>query len=149
MSTRRADLITSIRQDEDNPAPMAVDAFARTLYGSHPYARKVRGSAATVESIRRQDLVRFYQKGFLPHTVTVVVVGDVEEEAAIAAIGKCFGDWTGDNAVDGAVAVPDADRARRAPTGDRADDEQGTGRHRLRLRRHPPRAIPTTTRTGS
>jgi len=108
VNTRRADLITSIRQDEDNPAPMAVDAFARALYGSHPYARKVRGSAATVESIRRQDLVRFYQKGFLPHTVTVVVVGDVEEEAAIAAIGKCFGDWTGDKAVDGAVAVPDA-----------------------------------------
>ena len=108
VNTRRADLITSIRQDEDNPAPMAVDAFARALYGSHPYARKVRGSAATVESIRRQDLVRFYQKGFLPHTVTVVVVGDVEEEAAIAAIGKCFGDWKGDKAVDGAVAVPDA-----------------------------------------
>ena len=107
VSTRRADLITSIRQDEDNPAPMAVDAFARALYGSHPYGRKVRGSAASVESIRRQDLVRFYQKGFLPHTVTVVVVGDVEEEAAIAAIGRCFGDWTGDKAVDGA-AVPDA-----------------------------------------
>jgi zinc protease len=108
VTTRRADLITSIRQDEDNPAPMAVDAFARALYGSHPYARKVRGSAATVESIRRQDLVRFYQKGFLPHAVTVVVVGDVEEDAAIAAIGKCFGDWTGDKAADVAVTVPDA-----------------------------------------
>ena len=94
VDTRRADLITSIRQDEDNPAPMAVDAFARALYGSHPYARKVRGSVASVESIRRQDLVRFYQKGFQPHAVTVVVVGDVEEDAAVASIGQAFGGWS-------------------------------------------------------
>ncbi len=93
VNTRRADLITSIRQDEDHPAPMAVDAFARALYGSHPYARKVRGSVASVEGIRRQDLVRFYQKGFQPHAITVVVVGDIAGDAAVAAIAKAFGDW--------------------------------------------------------
>lgn len=93
VSTRRADLVTSIRQDEDNPAPMAVDAFARALYGSHPYGRKVRGSVTTVEGIRRQDLVRFYQKGFQPQAITVVVVGDVAEDAATAAIASVFGDW--------------------------------------------------------
>lgn len=94
VTTRRADLITSIRQDEDNPAPMAVDAFAKALYGSHPYGRKVRGSVASVAGIRRQDLVRFYQKGFQPRAITVVVVGDIAEEAAVAAIAKAFGDWS-------------------------------------------------------
>ena len=122
VNTRRADLITSIRQDEDNPAPMAVDAFARALYGSHPYARKVRGSVASVESIRRQDLVRFYQKGFQLHAVTVVVVGDVEEEAAVASVAQAFGDWpsrlrddastsaqaTADKSAGQAVVVPEA-----------------------------------------
>ena len=111
VTTRRADLISSIRQDEDNPAPMAVDAFARALYGSHPYARKVRGTVATVESIRRQDLVRFYQKGFQPHDITVVVVGDLAEDAATAAIAKVFGDWSGrlrEDASASQAAVPDA-----------------------------------------
>lgn len=93
VNTRRADLITSIRQDQDDPAPMAVDAFNRALYGPHPYARKVRGTVASVEGIKRQDLVRFYQQGFQPGAITVVVVGDVEEEAAIAAIAKVFGEW--------------------------------------------------------
>jgi zinc protease len=110
VTTRRADLISSIRQDEDNPAPMAVDAFARALYGSHPYARKVRGTVATVESIRRQDLVRFYQKGFQPQSITVVVVGDIAEDAATAAIAKVMGDWNGSNdtAAPAAMLVPDA-----------------------------------------
>jgi len=93
IETRRDNLITAIRQEEDNPASMAADAFAKALYGTHPYARKVRGTVASLELIRRQDLVRFHQKGFEPSAITVVVVGDVEEDAAIAAITKQFGDW--------------------------------------------------------
>ena len=111
IETRRDNLITSIRQEEDNPATMAVDAFAKALYGSHPYARKVRGTIAGIEAIRRQDLVRFHQKQFDPSAITVIVVGDVDEDAAIAAVTKLFGDWspfakaTGDKPP---VTVPDA-----------------------------------------
>lgn len=107
VNTRRADLITSIRQDEDNPAPMAVDAFTRALYGSHPYGRKVRGTVASVESIRRQDLVRFHQKGFQPHAVTIVVVGDIAEDAATAAIAKVVEDWAATRDEVAPIAVPD------------------------------------------
>jgi zinc protease len=93
IATRRETLITSIRQEEDNPASVAGDAFMQALYGEHPYGRKVRGTVAGVEAVRRQDLVRFHQKGFEPGTITVVVVGDVEEAAAVAAVAKLFGDW--------------------------------------------------------
>jgi len=103
IATRRENLITSIRQEEDNPASMAGDAFMKALYGEHPYARKVRGTVAGVEAIRRQDLVRFHQKGFDPAGITVVVVGDVEEDAAIAAVSRLFEDWP-------AFAAPSGDR---------------------------------------
>ena len=93
IATRKEVLITSIRQEEDNPASVAGDAFARALYRNHPYARQVRGTVAAIEAIRRQDLVRFHQKGFDPATMTVVVVGDIVDELAVAAITKLFG-WT-------------------------------------------------------
>jgi zinc protease len=93
IATRRDNLITSLRQEEDNPATMAGDAFARALYGDHPYARKVRGTVAGIEAIRRQDLVRFHQKGFDPPVMTVVVVGDLDEEAAVASVAKLFAPW--------------------------------------------------------
>lgn len=112
IATRRENLITTIRQSEDDPAAMAVDVFMKALYGDHPYARKVRGTVAGIEAIRRQDLVRFHQKGFDPSAVTVVIVGDVEEDAAIAAVSKWFGDWTSPNATPAgekpALHVPDA-----------------------------------------
>jgi zinc protease len=103
IETRRDNLITSIRQEEDNPATMAADAFAKALYGTHPYARKVRGTIAGIEAIRRQDLVRFHQKQFDPSAITVIVVGDVDEDAAIAAVTKLYGDWS-------AVAKPKSDK---------------------------------------
>ena len=110
IATRKETLITSIRQDEDNPATVAGDAFAQALYGAHPYARKVRGTVAAIEAIRRQDLVRFHQRGFDPSIMTVVVVGDVVEELAIAAITKLFGDWPPSATPAGdklALTVPD------------------------------------------
>jgi len=111
IETRRDNLITSIRQEEDNPATMAADAFAKALYGTQPYARKVRGTIAGIEAIRRQDLVRFHQKQFDPSAITVIVVGDLDEDAAIAAVTKLFGDWssiTKPGAERAVVKVPDA-----------------------------------------
>jgi len=90
---------------------MAADAFAKALYGAHPYARKVRGTIAGIEAIRRQDLVRFHQKQFDPSAITVIVVGDVDEDAAIAAVTKLYGDWssiTKPGAEKAVVKVPDA-----------------------------------------
>jgi zinc protease len=110
IATRKETLITSIRQDEDNPATVAGDAFAQALYGAHPYARKVRGTVAAIEAIRRQDLVRFHQRGFDPSIMTVIVVGDLVEELAIAAITKLFGDWPASATPAGdkpALAVPE------------------------------------------
>jgi zinc protease len=111
IETRRDNLITSIRQEEDNPASRAVDAFNKALYGTHPYARTVRGTVQTVEGIRRQDLVRFHQKGFDPAAITVVVVGDLEAEAAVAAVASMLGSWPTSVKEVPPLNVPDAPAA--------------------------------------
>jgi zinc protease len=111
IATRRDSLITSIRQEEDNPASMAADAFAKALYGTHPYARKIRGTVAAVETIRRQDLVRYHQKSFEPAAITVVIVGDLDEDAAIAAVSKLFSDWVPSVKEIAPLTVPDAPAA--------------------------------------
>ena len=120
IATRKEQLITAIRQEEDNPATVAGDAFARALYGTHAYARKVRGTITGLESIRRQDLVRFHQKGFDPPLMTVVVVGDIVEDLAIAAITKLFGDWPT------AAKTPEAGSARAAASSESASVVPGT-----------------------
>ena len=121
VATRRADLVTSIRQDEDQPASRAVDAFMSELYGAHPYARRVRGTVATVDRLVRQDLVSFHQAWFRPTALTVVVVGDVTEAQVLDAVASVVGDWSAaafaNGTTDGLVvpAAPQAS-ARRLVT---------------------------------
>jgi len=92
--TRRGEIVTMIRQDEDNPATMASEGLLAGLYGPmHGYGRRPRGSIESVEAIDRAMLGRFHETRFAPRTLSLVMVGDVEAAAAIEAAAAAFGSW--------------------------------------------------------
>lgn len=109
VTTRRTELVTTIRQDLDQPAVVAVDAFMRALYGGHAFARRVRGTVPTVDALTRTDLVAFHQAWFAPDALTVVVVGDVDE-AAVAGQVLAVCDHPPRANRPGPIVVPDAGR---------------------------------------
>ena len=94
VGTKRGEIVTFIRQDEDSPAAMANEALMAGLYGAaHPYGRRPRGSVENVERIERADLQRFHAERFRPGGLSLVMVGDVEPDRAIDAAAAAFGDW--------------------------------------------------------
>jgi zinc protease len=93
LATRRAEAVTMIRQDEDSPANMAIEALMRNLYPEHPYGTRPRGSVESVERITRSALLEFHSERFAPGTLSLVMVGDVEPARAIAAATRVFGEW--------------------------------------------------------
>ncbi len=92
--TKRAELLTSILEDEDDPAAVAVDNFMAKLYPQHPYGRRARGTAETVLRITRDDMLAFHRQWFGPECVILVVVGDVEPAQVAAAAAREYGSWT-------------------------------------------------------
>jgi zinc protease len=95
VDTRRGEIVTLIRQDEDNPATVAVETLMRSLYGeSHPYGRPVRGTIASVERIDGAALRRFHAGHFRPGALSLALVGDVDAARAIEAAAGSFGGWT-------------------------------------------------------
>jgi zinc protease len=94
VETRRAELLTAILQDEDDPAAVAVDVVMARLYPQHPYGRRPRGTTATVQRIAPADLVRFHQTWFTPGGTTVVIVGDVAPDTVVEASTREFGPWS-------------------------------------------------------
>jgi len=91
---RRAETITAIRQDHDNPGIRAGEALQTLLYGaSHPYGRPAKGSIETVERFSRGDLVAHHATRFAPSAQFIVVAGDVQPDAAFAIVDRSFGDW--------------------------------------------------------
>lgn len=94
VETRRGEITTLIRQDEDNPASVAVERLLALLYGTrHPYGRPPRGTPDSVTWINRDALCAFHARQFVPSNLSLVVVGDVDRGYAIDAAGVVFGDW--------------------------------------------------------
>ncbi|OFW02420.1 MAG: hypothetical protein A3I61_13220 [Acidobacteria bacterium RIFCSPLOWO2_02_FULL_68_18] len=94
VDTRRGEIVTLIRQDEDNPAVMASEGLLADLYGStHGYGRRPRGTVTSVGAIDRAALERFHVERFAPASLSLVMVGDVEPDAAIAAAAAAWSLW--------------------------------------------------------
>ena len=114
VETRRGEIVTLIRQDEDNPAAKAADALMRSLYGeAHPYGRPLRGTLESVAAIDGASLRRFHGERFVPDALSLAFVGDVEPTRAIDAASAAFGAWKGAPRADVTVPpVPVAGRRR-------------------------------------
>lgn len=111
---RRAEIITAIRQDEDNPASVAMEGLLAELYpDGHPYGRPSKGTVATVESIDRSALEAFHAARFAPSVLSLVIVGDVAPARAIDAAADVFGAWRTGTPALVTLASPPAARLRR------------------------------------
>ena len=94
ITTRKSEVITALRQDEDNPAVRATESLMALLYpGGHPYGRRTKGSIEIVEGLTRADLARQHAARFAPGELTAVVVGDVDAARAKEMAAKVFGRW--------------------------------------------------------
>ena len=94
IATRKGEVITAIRQDEDSPAVRATEGLMALLYpDGHPYGRRTKGSIGHVERLTRADLALVHAGRFAPGALTAVVVGDVETSRAHDACARVFGSW--------------------------------------------------------
>jgi zinc protease len=93
---RRGEIITLIRQDDDNTGAVAVEMLMSMLYGTaHPYGRRLRGTIESVERVDRQMLQQFHGVHCAPTGLSLAVVGDIEPARAIDAARSVFDGWQG------------------------------------------------------
>ena len=94
IETRRGEIVTLLRQDQDNPASVAMETLMRDLYGdTHAYGRPMRGTLETVERITRADLQRFHASRFAPQVMSLALVGDLTPDHAVDVTTMVFGKW--------------------------------------------------------
>ena len=114
IETRKREVLSAIRQDEDNPAAVAMQGLFMMLYpDQHPYGRPSKGSVESVSRIDREELVDFHHARFAPSATTVVIVGDVEHATAVSAAQRVFGPWRKAAAGDISLPHPPAERSRQ------------------------------------
>lgn len=87
--------LTALQQMRDRAPAIADRAYATALYGEqNPYGRPLSGTEASVASIAREDLTRFYATYYRPNNATLLVVGDVRPDDVERRALALFGNWS-------------------------------------------------------
>lgn len=72
--------VASLRESLTRPDTQAGRAFWPAMYGDHPYGRQA--TPETLASLRRADLVDFYQRQYRAGGAVISLVGDIDRETA-------------------------------------------------------------------
>ena len=109
IAKRRAEIVTAVRQDDDNPAVRATETFFELAYGAaHPYGRRAKGSVESLERIQRGDLIALHAARVRPGALALTVVGDVRPSHALDRAAHELDGWNSPAPED--VPVPPAPR---------------------------------------
>jgi predicted Zn-dependent peptidase len=140
VSTERARLVDRIRVAQSQPSHLARVALLKRMYGKHPYAIQT-PSPEQVEAVTPAGLRTLHGERVHPAGATLVIVGDIAPEKAIAAAERMLSKWDGGGA---SIELPPTPALKPGPLTlvDRADSVQSSLRLALPAvsRRHPDHA---------
>jgi len=98
-------LAASVAGEIKSPGHIASHALTVALFPKNDPARR-ETTPDNVKSLTIQDVQHYYQSAFRPDLTTIVVIGNVTPESAVAAISKYFGDWKADGAKPNTLFPP-------------------------------------------
>ena len=90
----RSRILTRLDERRHSTRAMASLTFRKHLYPpGHPYRSALLGEPETVRSVKRGDLLRFYEEKINPDGGVVVVVGAISAAEALTRLELALGDW--------------------------------------------------------
>jgi zinc protease len=75
----------------DDPDRMSSQQMFETSFQTHPYGIPVIGHLDIFNRLTRDDVMAYYKRHYVPNNMTVVVVGDIDEDAVIAQVKELYG----------------------------------------------------------
>ena len=91
VETERRVAIANVAQQRDDMYGYPVRLAMQAAYGSHPYARSVLGTEATLGAIGRHDLVAWHESRVLRAPLVIAVVCDADPDDVAAQVADAFG----------------------------------------------------------
>jgi len=83
----------AFRQRRSSATAVAGMVYDKVLYGDQAYGHQLTGDEKTVQAIKRDDLVKFYENYYRPNNSTLIVVGDVTMGDVKPRLEKAFSGW--------------------------------------------------------
>lgn len=94
MDRLRKERLTRLMQWHDQPTAIASIAFNQLLFGKdYPYGKSTLGSEASLNSMKTDDLKKFYSEYFKAGNAFIVAVGDMKKDELQKKLEDAFGKW--------------------------------------------------------
>ena len=90
LEKERKVVLEEIAKDGNTPAKKVYDNLNDMMYTTHPYKRKVIGTEGIIGTIRREEILDYFNNYYSPSNMVTLVVGDVDTAKAVAKIQQCF-----------------------------------------------------------
>ena len=92
--TREQEVIRrEFAMDNDDPHSVVQHLLQATAFRQHPLRHPIIGHLDVFNQVKRDDVVGFVRRHYVPNNCFVVVVGDVDAEATLQSLEKSFGSW--------------------------------------------------------
>lgn len=82
------------QRTDDNPNARAFEQFSKMAYPNSPRGESVIGPMNEIAAVTLADLTKWYRTWYTPNNATVVIVGDVKPDEALAQVKQYFGQKT-------------------------------------------------------
>jgi predicted Zn-dependent peptidase len=83
-------VLEEIRQSQDDPDWIAFQALMDSTYPHHPYGRPVLGTEERLMERSPEEMRVFHRAHYQPENMTVVVVGDIEQNYTLELVHRAF-----------------------------------------------------------
>lgn len=87
----RSQVIAGIAARARDPERMAGIAFAKALYGDHPYGRRAEGTPETLATVTADDLRAVHKRIFARDNLKIGVVGAIDAATLRGVLDRLFG----------------------------------------------------------
>ncbi len=78
----RQQLLVGLRYTAQSPGKVAAEKLYQTLYGNHPYAHPISGTADSLAKITRRDIQAFHHQYYVAANAVIALVGDIDQKTA-------------------------------------------------------------------
>lgn len=100
-------IIQEARRKLDTPDAVAHETLHELMFDQHRIRRWRIGTESQLAGYTQDDVRGYYESRYVPGRTIVSVVGDVDEDAAMALLRATYGDWAAaDGAVDASPVEP-------------------------------------------
>jgi predicted Zn-dependent peptidase len=76
---------------DSQPIGRLIEQALAAAFTAHPYRQPVVGYMSDLQSFTREDAIEFFEKYYVPSTMVIAIVGDVQAEEVVPVVEKYFG----------------------------------------------------------